>query len=55
MSKLSRATQGVKIMKVADDANIIALAKVVGEDDENGETKTNDSVDKSDGQLSFDS
>ena len=55
VSKLSRATQGVKIMKVADDANIIALAKVVGEDDENGETKTNDSVDKSDGQLSFDS
>ncbi len=32
VSKLGRATQGVKIMKVAADANIIALAKVVPED-----------------------
>lgn len=33
VSKLSRATQGVKIMKVADDANLIAMAKVVNEDE----------------------
>ncbi len=43
VSQLGRATQGVKIMKVADDANIIALAKVIREEDaieevENGET-----------------
>lgn len=56
VSKLSRATQGVKIMKVADDANIIALAKVVGEDDEaESETKKTDNDDKSDLQISFDS
>ena len=30
VSRLGRATQGVKIMKVEDDANIIALAKVRG-------------------------
>ena len=28
VSKLGRATQGVKIMKVSDETNIIALAKV---------------------------
>ncbi len=28
VSKLGRTTQGVKIMKVADDANIIAVAKI---------------------------
>ncbi|MDR1953973.1 MAG: DNA gyrase subunit A [Clostridiales Family XIII bacterium] len=35
---LSRATQGVKIMKVGEDAQIIAMAKVVREDDESEET-----------------
>ena len=36
VSRLGRATQGVKIMRVAEDANIIALAKVIreGDDDE---------------------
>ena len=34
ISRLSRATQGVKIMRVAEDANIIALAKVIKEDEE---------------------
>ena len=34
VSRLGRATQGVKIMKVEEEANIIALAKVVGEDAE---------------------
>lgn len=33
VSQLGRATQGVKIMKVADDANIIAMAKVIREED----------------------
>ena len=33
VSVLGRATQGVKIMKVDEDANIIALAKVIKEDD----------------------
>ncbi|MEG0829518.1 MAG: DNA gyrase subunit A [Anaerovoracaceae bacterium] len=39
VSKLGRATQGVKIMKVAEDANIIALAKVVKDDDEETESE----------------
>ena len=33
ISRLGRATQGVKIMNVADDVNIIALAKVDREED----------------------
>ena len=37
VSRLGRATQGVKIMKVEDDANIIALAKVIKEDGEEDE------------------
>lgn len=32
VSRLGRATQGVKIMNVGEDANIIALAKVARED-----------------------
>jgi len=34
VSRLGRATQGVKIMRVAEDANIITMAKVIKEDDE---------------------
>ena len=34
VSKLGRATQGVKLMKVDDDANIISIAKVVRHDEE---------------------
>ncbi|MBQ9932162.1 MAG: DNA gyrase subunit A [Firmicutes bacterium] len=34
VSRLGRATQGVKIMKVDDNANIIAMAKVIHEDGE---------------------
>jgi DNA gyrase subunit A len=34
VSRLNRATQGVKIMRVDEDANIIALAKIIKEDDE---------------------
>ena len=37
VSKLGRATQGVKIMRVDEEANIITMAKVIKEDeDENG-------------------
>jgi DNA gyrase subunit A len=32
VSRLGRATQGVKIMRVAEDANIITMAKVIKED-----------------------
>ncbi len=34
VSELSRATQGVKIMKVSDDANIISMAKVIHDAEE---------------------
>ena len=44
ISKLGRATQGVKIMNVGEDANIIALAKVIKDEelerDEDGEAGT---------------
>ena len=33
ISKLGRATQGVKIMNVGEDVNIIALAKVIKDDE----------------------
>lgn len=39
VSKLGRATQGVKIMRVEENANIIAMAKVVKEDEEEMEQK----------------
>lgn len=32
VSRLGRATQGVRIMKIAEDANIIAMAKVINEE-----------------------
>jgi len=34
VSKLGRATQGVKIMKIDDDTKIVAIAKVIKEDDD---------------------
>ncbi|MCI9598336.1 MAG: DNA gyrase subunit A [Firmicutes bacterium] len=37
VSVLGRATQGVKIMKVEEDSNIIALAKVIKDEDEEDE------------------
>ena len=49
VSKLSRSTQGVKIMRVDDDANIVAMAKVIKEEEadrekgENGQIKFEDS------------
>ncbi len=49
VSKLGRATQGVKIMKVGEDANIITMAKVVkteeeDDEDENGNENENGST-----------
>lgn len=34
VSRLGRATQGVKIMKIAEDSNIIAIAKIVSDDND---------------------
>ena len=48
VSKLGRATQGVKIMKVSDDTNIIALAKV-NEKDADAEDGAPGGADGSDG------
>lgn len=48
VSRLGRATQGVKIMNVAEDANIIALAKVAREDEIDDEDKKEEN--KNDGQ-----
>ena len=37
VSEFGRATQGVKIMRVTDDANIISMAKVIRENDDDEE------------------
>ena len=34
VSRLGRATQGVRIMKVGEDANIVSIARVIKEDEE---------------------
>lgn len=50
VSRLGRATQGVKIMRVAEDANIITMAKVIKEDDDGeeveDEAETNENVEE---------
>ena len=51
VSRLGRTTQGVKIMKVADDANIIAMAKVPK--DTLADEETGDSADRSE-QITLD-
>ena len=38
ISRLGRATQGVKIMRVDDDTKIVAMAKAIKEDDEDDDT-----------------
>lgn len=48
VSKSSRSTQGVKIMRVDEDANIVAMAKVIKDDEAEQE------VDNKDGQIKFD-
>ncbi len=47
ISKLGRATQGVKIMKVEDETNIIAMAKVI-KDDEDSDSSADDNTEKED-------
>ena len=62
VSKLGRATQGVRIMKVKGDANIIAVAKVIPEDPEEllalaekkNEKETKEKKDENDNQVSMD-
>ncbi|MBQ1228447.1 MAG: DNA gyrase subunit A, partial [Firmicutes bacterium] len=44
ISRLGRATQGVKIMNVADDVNIIAMAKVIKDDELDGEEKSEETA-----------
>ncbi len=44
ISKLGRATQGVKIMNVGEDANIIALAKVIRDEELDGENEAEDAA-----------
>ena len=39
VSKLGRATQGVKIMNVGEDADIIAISKVARDDEDEEELK----------------
>ena len=48
VSKLGRATQGVKIMRVAEDCEIISIAKVIKEDEELEEEFGNCGVDEND-------
>ncbi len=45
VSRLGRATQGVKIMRVEEDANIVTLAKAIREDDED-DSEENDGSEK---------
>ena len=44
ISKLGRATQGVKIMNISEDANIISLAKVARQDELEKEITEEDST-----------
>ncbi len=53
VSRLGRATQGVKIMKVSDDTEIISMAKVIKEEEITLEKKENGSKEKDHGQLSM--
>lgn len=46
VSKLGRATQGVKIMRVEEEANIVAMAKVIKEDTDEAREEV-----KKDGQI----
>ncbi|MCI8609958.1 MAG: DNA gyrase subunit A [Firmicutes bacterium] len=50
VSRLGRATQGVKIMNVDEDVNIIALAKVIKEDSLNEEDSEKGSKEESDSE-----
>lgn len=52
VSELGRATQGVKIMKVEDETKIVAMAKVIKEDDEDEDDESaKDKTDNKSEQL----
>ncbi len=54
VSKLGRATQGVKIMRVAEESNIIALAKVIREEEHEeagGESKEEETPPENNDQM----
>ena len=52
VSRLGRATQGVKIMRVEDDANIISMAKVIRDDDDEDQTdEVESSEDKKEDEM----
>lgn len=52
VSELRRATQGVKIMKVEDETKIVAMAKVIKEDDEDEDDESaKDKTDNKSEQL----
>ena len=56
VSKLGRATQGVKIMKVEDDTKIVAMAKVIREDEDDSSVPKKEKKEKpeeGDEQLSL--
>ena len=48
VSRLGRATQGVKIMRVQEAANIITMAKVIKEEDDEDNENVEDEVDSND-------
>ncbi|MDD7408634.1 MAG: DNA gyrase subunit A [Anaerovoracaceae bacterium] len=52
VNRLGRTTQGVKIMKVADDSNIIAIAKIPVDDSDDGDDP--DDNGSTDVQMSLD-
>ena len=49
VSRLGRATQGVRIMRVADDANIVSLASLIYEDEDDTEEDSSSAAEKEDG------
>jgi DNA gyrase subunit A len=57
VSRLRRTTQGVHIMKVKEDCNIITMAKAIREEDVEErmmEDTKKDSAEKEDDQISID-
>lgn len=54
VSNLGRTTQGVKIMRIKGDANIISMARVIREDDDNGKDFSKDSTKEDVAQIKMD-
>lgn len=54
VSRLGRTTQGVKMMNVGDDANIIAIAKVIREEDHDEGTPDSGNKEDISEQITFD-